>query len=144
MNTNTAEMAISTNNEMSLTSATNQTSYCSFTANSKAEKIKLFKAMSAADKKLSDCINSTIEVKDVFMEIVNMTNTETGEVTPTPRIVLFDKDGTSYSCVSFGIMNSLKRLFVVFGEPTWEDGLKMKVVQISNKDRKMLSLEIVG
>lgn len=142
--TNTNEMLSNSLDGLSLTSGGNHTSYCSFTAETREDKVKLFKAMSTADKKLSDCINSIIEVKDVFMEIVNMTNTETGEVTATPRIVIFDTKGVSYSCVSFGIMNALKRLFTVFGEPTWSDGIKIKVVQLTNKERKMLSLEVVA
>lgn len=138
-----AEMTNSNAGELNIMDGTSAPSYCSFNPSDKAGKIRLYKAMTNSDKKLSDCINSTIDVVDVFMEMVNLVNKDTGEPVASPRIVLFDKEGTSYSCVSFGVMGALKRLFMVFGEPTWEDGIKLKVVQINSRDRKMLSLEAV-
>ena len=117
--------------------------FCSFNANTKEEKVKLYKALSQSDKKLSDCINSVIPIKDVMVQMITVTNKETGEVSDAPRIVLFDKDGQSFSCVSWGIFNSLKTIMRVFGEPTWEDAMNFKVTQVTNGKNKMLSLEIV-
>lgn len=142
-NNATTVPATTTTAELGLTNDAVRPSYCSFKADTKEAKVKLYKAMTQADKRLSDCINSTILVKDVFFEEASIVNTETGEVTKTPRIVLFDKDGTSFACVSFGIMNALKRMFAVFGEPTWDEPIAVKVIQINNKDRKMLSLDVV-
>ena len=46
----------------------------------------------------------------------------------------------SYASVSVGIYNSLRKLIQVFGEPTWPDGIAVKVVQHTKGNRKMLSL----
>lgn len=117
--------------------------FCSFNPTSKEDKVKLFKALTQSDKKLSDCINAVIPMKDVMVQMISITNKDTGEVSDAPRIVLFDKDGTSYSCVSWGIYNSLKTIMRVFGEPTWDEPMNFKVTQVTNGNRKMLSLEIV-
>ena len=108
----------------------------------KEEKQILYKAMSNPDKRLGDCINQVIHVKDLFMEEVEMTNEETGEITKCPRIVLIDEDGVSYQSVSFGIFNALKRVISVFGNPTWEDPIPLKVIQVTRKEKKMLSLDV--
>lgn len=106
------------------------------------EKQILYKAMSNPEKRLSDCINTVIQAKDLFMEMVDMTNEETGEITTCPRIVIVDKDGVSYQSVSFGIYNALKRVIQVFGAPTWEQPIPLKVIQVTRKEKKMLSLDI--
>ena len=118
------------------------TSWVSFTADTHEEKVKLYNAMSNPDKKVADCINSTILLKDVYCEMIPMVNEETGEVSNTPRIVLIDKDGHSYQAVSFGVFNALKRIFDVFGTPTYETPLAVKVIQISSGKNKMLSLAV--
>ena len=117
-------------------------SFVSFKAETHEEKVKLYNAMSNPDKKLADCINSTILLKDIYCEMIPMVNEETGEVNNTPRIVLIDKDGKSYQAVSFGIFNALKRIFDVFGVPTYETPLAVRVIQITSGKNKMLSLAV--
>lgn len=118
------------------------TSWVSFKAESHEDKVKLYNAMSNPDKKIADCINSTILLKDVYCEMIPMVNEETGEINNTPRIVLIDKEGRSYQAVSFGVFNALKRIFDVFGTPTYETPLAVKVIQISSGKNKMLSLAV--
>lgn len=118
------------------------TSWVSFKAESHEDKVKLYNAMSNPDKKLADCINSTILLKDIYVEMIPMVSEETGEIKDTPRIVLIDKDGHSYQAVSFGVFNALKRIFDVFGTPTYETPLAVKVIQISSGKNKMLSLAV--
>lgn len=116
--------------------------YTSLGNESREEKSLLYKAMSNPDERLSDHINQTIMVKDVYMEMVDMVNEETGEVVTSPRIVLIDENNVSFQCVSFGVFNALKRIFQVFGEPTWNEPIKMKVIQVQKKEKKMLSLDV--
>lgn len=106
------------------------------------EKAILYKAMSNPDTRLGDCINQVIRVKDVFMEKVEMVNKETGELSECPRIVLVDENGKSYQAVSFGVFNALKRIFQVFGNPTWEEPISLKVIQVTKGEKKMLSLDV--
>lgn len=114
--------------------------YCSIVAETFEDKAKVFNAMSSPDERLRDHINEVIKIKDVYCEIVECENKETGETSEAPRVVLIDTEGKSYQCVSSGIFNSLKRLFTVFGMPTWGQGVPCKVKQISNGERQILTL----
>lgn len=117
-------------------------SFCSLRAETPEEKATLFRIMNSPEKRISDCINQTILVKDVYCEVVNVTNKETGEVNTCPRVVLVDKDGIGYQSVSFGIYGSLKKLFQVYGVPTWDEPVPVKVIQISREKNKILTLTI--
>lgn len=123
---------------------TAQMQFCSMKAESAEEKIKLYNAMNNPEKRLGDCINMTIAAKDIYVEIVNCTNEETGEVTPAPRIVILDDKGVSYQCVSIGIYSAIKKIIQIFGAPTWTKPVKMEVKQITKGTRKMLTLNVVG
>lgn len=126
-----------------LTSRT--TSYCSMAATTAEEKADLYNAMNAPANRLKDCINEVIEIKDVYVEVVHCTNTETGERVPVPRTVLIDSNGIGYQAVSSGIFNALKKLFSIFGEPhTWTAPIKVKIKQISKSaTNNILTFEIV-
>lgn len=117
-------------------------SFCSLKANSQAEKAVLFRAMANPDHRLADFIGKTILAKDIYVETVEMMNEQTGAFVKTPRTVIIDKDGVSYHCVSFGIFNSIKRIFAVFGEPTWAEPLPLTVKQVGNGTRKVLTLDV--
>lgn len=117
-------------------------SFCSLKAETPEEKATLFRIMNSPEKRISDCINQTILVKDVYCEVVQVTNKETREVNTCPRVVLVDKDGIGYQSVSFGIYGSLKKLFQVYGVPTWEEPVPVKVIQISREKNKILALTI--
>lgn len=124
-------------------SDTTKSNYSSIKGDSREEKAKLYKAKNNPDKRLADCINQKIYAKDLYMEVVNLTNEETGEVRQCPRVVLLDKDGVSYTSVSFGIYNSLKSLVAVYGQPTWEDPIPVIVRQKqTDKNRKQLVLDV--
>lgn len=123
-----------------LTSA--QTQFCSVVAATPEEKAKLFNAMNNPEKRIGDCINMTINAKDLYVEVVNCTNEKTGEVTACPRIVIIDDKGVGYQAVSVGIFSALKKVIQVFGAPTWESPVKLKVQQITKGSRKMLTLNV--
>lgn len=116
--------------------------FCSLKAETPEEKAILFRIMNSPEKRISDCINQTILVKDVYCEVVQVTNKETGELNKCPRVVLVDKDGIGYQSVSFGIYGSLKKLFQVYGVPTWNEPVPVKVIQISREKNKILTLTI--
>ena len=108
-----------------------------------AEKTALFRAMNNPDHRISDMINQVISVKDVFAEMIEIAHEETGELEVVPRVVLIDEEGKSYQSVSNGIFGAMKKLIAVFGAPTWETPIKIKIVQINNKkDRRILTFDI--
>lgn len=123
-------------------SATGSSAYSSLKSGTRKEKAALYNAMSNPTHKVGDFINKTINVKDVYVEVIDVTNDETGETEQAPRIVLIDTDGVTYQAVSRGIFNSLSRLIRTFGEPTWDEGLPCTVKQISLGKNQLLTLEI--
>ena len=127
---------------LDLNVSNSETFYCSLKGGSQKDKAVLYKAMANPEKRLADFIGSTILAKDLYMEQVAMTNEETGEKVNTPRIVIIDKDGISYQCVSFGVFNALKRVIAVFGEPTWKEPLPLTVKQTTKGQKKMLTLDV--
>lgn len=132
-------------NELNIFEQGNQKpAYCSIVAESFDDKAKIFNAMSSPDERLRNHINEVIKIRDVYCEIVTCMNKDTGETSEAPRVVLIDTEGKSYQCVSTGIFNSLKRLFTVFGMPTWEKGVPCKVKQVSNGERQILTLVVAN
>lgn len=124
-------------------------SFCSFATDKPEDKVKLFNMTTDPDKQLGDCIGDVINVKDVYVEVVDLTPKDdkgnpTGEPQPAARTILIAEDGTSYACVSSGIYNSLCRLIAIFGMPTWHEPLKLKVKQISKGKNRILSLALVS
>lgn len=123
---------------------TAKTQFCSMVAKTNEEKAKLFNAMNNPDKRLADCINMEIKAKDLYVEVVNCTNEETGEVTACPRMVIIDVDGVSYQAVSVGIYSALKKMIQIYGAPTWNQPVRMRVKQITKGTRKMLTLDVIA
>lgn len=123
---------------------TAKTQFTSMMAETAEEKANLFNAMNNPDKRLADCINMQISAKDLYVEVVNCTNEETGEVTACPRIVIIDDKGVSYQAVSVGIYSALKKVIQVYGAPTWLTPVKLEVKQITKGSRKMLTLNVVA
>lgn len=119
-----------------------QLSFSSLRAETDEEKANLFNAINNPEKRLADCINMTIKAKDLYIEVVNCTNEETGEVTACPRIVIIDEKGVAYQAVSLGIYSALKKVIQIFGAPTWEKPIALAVKQVTKGTRKMLTLNI--
>ncbi len=123
-------------------SAQGSSAYCSLASGTMREKAALYNAMSNPEHKVGDYINRTIVVRDLYVETVEITNEETGDITVAPRVVLIDTNGSTYQAVSKGVFTALTRLIRTFGEPTWEDGLPVIVRQISLGRNQMLTLEV--
>ena len=128
----------------------------SFTPQTFDEKMAVYNALNTPDERLADFINETISIKNIFMELVELTReneegtqifddeTQINRKEKCPRIVIIDTKGVSYVCVSFGVYNALQKIMNLFGCPPYENGLKVKIKQVSLKNtNKMLSLEIV-
>ena len=120
--------------------------FCSAAMDTAEEKAKWFAATNAPDKKVADCINETISVKDLYIEFVDCMNQETGELSENvPRIILMDDKGVSYAATSFVLFNALKRLINFYGMPNqWEKPLKIKFKQINKGAKRLLTLDVVA
>lgn len=115
--------------------------YCSFVPSTDAGKRQLYNAMNNADVQLADHIGQVINMRDIIIEPVEITKEDSGEVVTAPRCIIIDTDGNSYTCVSTGIYNALRRLCTVFGMPTWPDGLPVKVRQLQKGAKRLYTLD---
>ena len=112
-------------------------------------KLKAFKAINTPDHRIKDFINMEITIKDIYIESVSLQSIDeaTGETTleKAPRSIIIDDKGESYTAVSFGVFNSLKRMVEILGAPsTWEKPLKFKIKQVSKgADKNILTFEPV-
>ena len=131
-------------NALTLFSTNSTNTFCSKVAKTEEDKKELFNALETCDVLLNDCVNQTIAIKDVYCEKQEVEDDETGEIKPKYRTILFDVDGKTYATGSYGIYNVIKKIIAIYGLPTWEDGLKVKVIKQKVKDGKSkLSLTIV-
>jgi hypothetical protein len=123
-----------------------QISYCSMKPVNEEQSGILFNVMNNPEKRIKDCINEVIEVKDVFVEVVYLEDkNNAGMKVPCPRIVLIDAKGTGYQAVSVGMYSALRKIFEAFGEPTtWNTPKSFKVRQITKSaDKSILTLDYV-
>ena len=117
--------------------------YCSVKAESKDEKVALYNATNAPDFRLKSFINKPINVKDIFVEVVTCVNKETGEVRKSPRTVLIDDKGKSYTAVSLGVFSALRKLFTIFGTPdTWDKPMKITPIGVQKDKYEILTLSV--
>ena len=118
--------------------------YSSMIAESFEDKKRIFQAMNANGEKMSEHINETITINDIFIESVTFIDEESGEVVTAPHVVVVSNDGIIYSAFSNGIFNAVKKIFQAFGEPaTWESPLNVVIKQVNSKKRKYLTFDIV-
>ena len=118
--------------------------FCSFHPESPEERAKLYRAMTNPDKRIADCINQSFELADVYVELVDMTQEDTGEVRKVPRVVMFAADGVTYSATSQGIYNAIQRLSMVYGAPSWrENPIPVVVRQIQMAQKRFYTLDVI-
>lgn len=105
--------------------------YSSVKATSVDERKAVYNALEKCDVLLNDIVGTEINIKDFYIEERNReeTDEETGEVKYITkyRTILFDIDGKTYATGSYGVYNALRRICMVYGEPTWNEGVLVKV-----------------
>ena len=117
--------------------------YCSVTADSEKDKVALYNATNNPTARLKSMINKPIKVKDVFVEVVQCVNKDTGEVKKCPRTVLIDDKGNSYTAVSLGVFSALRKLFAIFGTPdVWEKPITVTPIGVQKDKYEILTLSI--
>lgn len=131
-------------NEMVLFEGAKKNMFCSKVATTSEEKVDLFNALDECDVLLNDIVDQEIVMKDIYVEQREVMDEETGEMKTKYRTIIFDVNGKTYATGAYGIFNSMKRIINVFGYPTWENGVKVKVIKKKLKSGKSsLSLAMV-
>lgn len=120
--------------------------FCTYVPATKKEKVDFYNAIQNPSYRLADMINKEITFNNIYVEEVLCTREEDGQEVQNicPRIVLIDTTtGISFTCVSFGVLSSLKRIMDIFGAPeTWDEPLTVEVKQITVRENKCLSLTV--
>ena len=117
-----------TKNEITLFNGKVGQTFCSKRVKTDEEKKELFNALETCDALLNDCVGQEIAIKDIYCEEREVVN-ESGEVVKKYRTILFDINGQTYATGSYGIFNIIRKLFTIYGMPTWEEGIKVKVAK---------------
>lgn len=124
-----------TKNELSLFKENIGQTFCSKKVETLEEKKDLMNALESCDLLLSNCVGQEIAIKDVYCEEKTLVNDD-GETRIKYRTILFDVNGQTYATGSYGIYNMLKKIFFIYGYPTWEEGIKVVVERRPIKDGK--------
>ena len=113
--------------------------FCTLDLAEKSNSVKLYNALQQCDVKINDLKGSEIEVVDLFVEKKEVAERdektdeiiydENGEVKTKTRFrtILFDKDGKTYVSAAYGVYNSLRQIIPIFGNPTKENPIVVKV-----------------
>lgn len=119
--------------------------YTDMNLSDRSAAVAFYNATSNPSDKLKEHVNEVLSLVHVSVECVEVSKDDVPEgKTIAPRIVLITADGRSYSCVSVGVYQSLKRMFTLLGNPdTWTEPVKIKPVLISTKKGQVLSLNLV-
>ena len=81
---------------------------------------------------LSDHIKEEINMVDVAAFPVSVVNKDTGEIEEMASVVILDKDGKCYRATSYGVINSVQKIFAIYGMPdggAWhKEPVKIKAI----------------
>lgn len=119
--------------------------YTDMNLDDRSAAVAFYNATSNPVNKLKEHVNEVLSLVHVSVECVEVIKEDAPEDKAiAPRTVLITEDGQSYACVSVGVYQSLKRMFMLLGTPdTWAEPVKIKPVLISTKKGQVLSLYLV-
>lgn len=142
--------------DQSIFATNNSKKFCTMDLSDNDNKVALYNSLQQCDVLLNDIKGQVIEMKDVFIEQKEVVerdektdeviyDEETGEVkTKTHfRTIIFGTDGTTYVSSAYGIYNSLRQIIPVFGNPSENNIIKVKVGEKTTRSgRKSLILTV--
>lgn len=134
MNNEENALVVAENNNLTITDRINENvKRCTLDLNDEDNATALYNVLTGdADILLNNIIDETIVMTGAFMDKhpAPVVDEGTGEVIGTTskyRIILFDDEGKTYATGSYGIYNALTMIFEIFGEPSKEHPIKVKV-----------------
>ena len=127
-------LVVAENNQLTVSDRINETvKRCTLDLNEEDNQVALYNVLTGdADALLNDMVDQTIVMTGAFMDKhpAPVVDEGTGEVIGTTskyRIIIFDNEGKTYATGSYGIYNALLMIFDIFGEPSLEHPIKVKV-----------------
>ena len=124
----------------SIFNSANKKMFCTMNLEDKENMVALYNSLQECDVKIADIKGSEIEIVDVFVEKKEVAqrdektdevlhDEETGEVLTKTRFrtILFGSDGKTYVSAAYGVYNSLRQILPIFGNPSKENPITVKV-----------------
>lgn len=139
---------------MNIVGNVNEQQYMSFALDTIEDRKRVYNALNSPDARLGDVINMTIPMVDVVVRRVELSKRnedsipeefkemEENSAREGYRVVIFDKDGKTYTATSRGIYTSIQNILAILGTLHFEEPLNVIVRQISTKNGKTLTLEL--
>lgn len=114
--------------------------FCTMNLEEKENMVALYNSLQECDVKINDIKGSEIEIIDVYVEKKEVAvrdektdeivvDEETGDVKTKTRFrtILFGSDGKTYVSAAYGVYNSLRQILPIFGNPSKENPITVKV-----------------
>lgn len=134
------------NNElMKIENVENSGFFTTLPMNTKAERVNYYNLVTSDCKQLREYVNIPLKIKDISIEKVEISEKDeneelTGVSTEALRLVIVDEKNNSYSCISKGVINAIKRIITLFGDDF--RGIEVIPVLITKGKNQILSLKI--
>lgn len=136
------DLATTKNEDLSLTGGSGQL-VSSYDTSTREGKIKTLQA-NQDNVPLSDYVGKTLKITNIIMQRVDLVDDKTGELDEGIRSILIDDTGKAYSATSKGIVNALRQIMSIMGEPKqWDSPLSVEVQEKksrTNSKHKFLTL----
>lgn len=122
---------------------------CTLDLTEEDNQIKLYNILTGdADVLLNDAIDQIITMTGAYINKhpSAIVDEESGEITGTTtkyQIILFDNEGKTYATGSYGVYNALSMIFSIFGEPSEERPIKVKVSKKATKKSGHSTLTLI-
>lgn len=97
--------------------------FSSIEPTTRSAQIQLYNIVSGNAAALADFVGQTLAITDVICHNAKLVDQNTGVVSELIRTILIAEDGAAYSAVSGGVLNCLKKLFKLVGQPPWDPPL---------------------
>lgn len=141
----------------SIFKSTNRETFCTMNLDDEDNKISLYNSLQGCDVRLNDIKGTVLSVVEVFIEKKEVAerdektdeiiyDEESGEVKTKIkyRTILFDDEGKTYVSSAYGIYNSLRQIISIFGNPSKDNIIKVKVgTKKLNNGKESLILTVV-
>lgn len=141
----------------SIFKSTNRETFCTMNLDDEDNKISLYNSLQGCDVRLNDIKGTVLSVVEVFIEKKEVAerdektdeiiyDEETGEIKTKIkyRTILFDDEGKTYVSSAYGIYNSLRQIISIFGNPSKDNIIKVKVgTKKLNNGKESLILTVV-
>ena len=134
MNNEENALVVAENNTLTIADKINENvKRCTLDLNDEDNQVSLYNVLTGdADILINNIVDQEIVMTGAYMDKhpAPVVDEGTGEVVGTTskyRIILFDDEGKTYATGSYGIYNALLMIFDIFGEPSKEHPIKVKV-----------------